>query len=108
MKRAAPAKMSSGLIVEVQVSSGPSISMVQFGTAIVFPAMPSKELAGWLVGSLVGDSDGVDVGASVGLTVGLEVVGGAVGLAVAGSVTVCFAMGIEVGAGVEMREKRNG
>jgi len=75
MKRAAPAKMSSGLIVEVQVSSGPSMSMLQFGAAIVFPAMPSKELVGWLVGFLVGDSDGVDVGASVGFAVGLLVVG---------------------------------
>jgi len=75
MKRAAPAKMSSGLIVEVQVSSGPSMSMLQFGAAIDFPAMPSKELVGWLVGFLVDDSDGVDVGASVGLAVGLLVVG---------------------------------
>ena len=66
MKRAAPAKMSSGLIVEVQVSSGPSMSMLQFGAAIDFPAMPSKILVGWLVGFLVGDLVGVDVGLEVG------------------------------------------
>ena len=65
MKRAAPAKMSSGSRAEVQVSSSPSISMLQFGAAIDFPAMPSKLLVGWFVGFLVGNLVGVDVGTGV-------------------------------------------
>ena len=74
--------------MEVQVSSGPSMSMMQFGTAIDFPAMRSKLLVGWLVGFFVGNLVGADVGAAVGLATGIEV---------------------KVGAGVaEMREKRNG
>jgi len=75
MKRAAPAKMSSVSIAEVQVSSGPSMSMLQFGAAIDFPMMPSKLLVGWFVGFLVGDLVGVDVGLEV---VGLAVMGASV------------------------------
>lgn len=43
------------------------MSMLQFGAAIDFPAMPSKLLVGWLVGLKV---VGVTV---VGLAVGFEV-----------------------------------
>ena len=62
MKRAAPAKMSSGSMAEVQVSFGPSMSTVQFGAAINFPAMPSKLFTGCLVVFLVGNLVGVDGG----------------------------------------------
>ena len=60
MKRAAPAKLSSESKVEVQVTTSPSMSMVQFGAAIDFPAMPSIVLVG---------------SGSVCLTVGFDVVG---------------------------------